>query len=295
MRKVRCRSQSERSAQSNDQRRERGGAEGRRAGATGDRRCAGWAEEAAIANATDTFLSRLRIAAVLVHQPAEGRHHPWRLCVTLLPGVPCVLLFPAPLLGAHYGGLRHMAGSSLHTPLQRWHSHQSPVMLTPSSEHRCYRSECTTLAVKDRSHAGRRAERCGDPVSAGCADRSATSESQSDHIWRTATRLTNYFFASLIIEEPQFLARIWLMEIRYANHVRAGELPLEIHGILRRVAARQQHLVGIEREALDDIQLVAVEDRRRQDTGREGNGVHDQHALLQPIEWPPRLPFMFTG
>ena len=41
MRKVRCRSQSERSAQSNDQRRERGGAEGRRAGATGDRAARG--------------------------------------------------------------------------------------------------------------------------------------------------------------------------------------------------------------------------------------------------------------
>ena len=134
-----------------------------------------------------------------VHQPAEGGHHPWRLCVTLLPGVPCVLLFPAPSARrslrrpAPHGWIQppHAATATAFAP-------ESGHADTKAPKHQCYCSEGTTLAVKDRSHAGRRAERRGDPVSAGCADRSqATSESQSDHIWRTATRLTNYFFASL--------------------------------------------------------------------------------------------------
>ncbi len=62
--------------------------------------------------------------------------------------------------------------------------------------------------------------------------------------------------------------------------VAADVLIREIDGIRRDEVARQHPLLGVEREALDDVQLLAVAHGRRDDAGLEADGVDDEHVAF---------------
>ncbi len=84
-----------------------------------------------------------------------------------------------------------------------------------------------------------------------------------------------------VIDEVQFLALARIIRsVGDEDCIGSRVFAFEINGIFGDIAARQRHLVRIEREALHHVQLIAVRHRRIEEARQESCRIDDQRIAF---------------